>query len=60
MGHNSKGMHDVLPTHLQFLHLPLQSKAIDYVHADGHGAEVILGGAEPLGEGAEDALSFFN
>lgn len=46
--------------YLQVFHLSLHCEAVHCINTDSHSAEVTLSCAEPIGEGAEDALCLFN
>ena len=46
--------------YLEFLHFPLHGNTVHHIDAAGHGAETVLGPAQPIGEGAEDTLGILN
>ena len=46
--------------YLKFLHFSLHGYAVHHIDAAGHGAETVLGHAQPIREGAQDTLGILN
>ena len=46
--------------YLKFLHFSLHGNTVHNIDAAGHGAETVLGHAQPIREGAQDTLSILN